>query len=202
MTTPAQLRCGQWADHLGIGVAAIDASGRQVYVNARFAEMLGWPPSELIGAEPPYAYWPAAEVARIGEAFAATMRGQAPPEGIELRFQRRDGSPIDVLVTVREAPGENGPLWIASITDISRQRAEREEARQQEQRLSLALKAGRLGIWEWDMVAGRVRWSPLLEQIHGLEVGAFGGSFEAYQSDIHPEDRARVLDTIRRTAGC
>jgi PAS domain S-box-containing protein len=200
MATSARPEHRQWADYLGIGVAAVDASGRQVYVNARFAEMLGWPASELVGAEPPYVYWPKADVEHISAAFAATMRGEAPPEGFELRFQRRDGSPIDVLVTVREALDEAEPLWVASVTDISRQRAEREQHRQQEQRLSLALEAGRLGTWDWDMVEGSVHWSPLLERIHGLEEGEFDGSFEAYQADLHPEDRARVLDTINRTA--
>ena len=35
----------------------------------------------------------------------------------------------------------------------------------------------------------KVTWSAMLEQIHGLEVGTFPGTFEAYQQDIHPEDR-------------
>lgn len=200
MSTTVQLEHGQLADHLGIGAAAVDASGRQVYVNARFAEMLAWPASDLIGATPPFLYWPPAEQERIRSAFAATMRGEAPPEGFELRFQRRDGSLIDVLVTVRQASGNGVPLWVASVTGISSQRAERDRFREQEQRLSLALNAGRLGTWDWDLVGARVRWSPLLERIHGLEEGAFDGSFEAYQSDIHPEDRARVLATIARTA--
>src|SRR4051812_33096379 len=110
---------GRWADHLGIGVAAVDASGRQVYVNERFAAMLGWSASELIGAEPPYVYWPENEMERIQQAFASTVHGEAPAEGFELRFQRRDGSLVDVLVTVQQAPGESGPVWVASITDIS-----------------------------------------------------------------------------------
>ena len=38
-----------------------------------------------------------------------------------------------------------------------------------------------------------------LERIHGLEPGMFAGTFEAYQSDIHPDDRERVLRTIDET---
>jgi PAS domain S-box-containing protein len=41
-----------------------------------------------------------------------------------------------------------------------------------------------------------VIWSETLERIHGLEPGTFGGDFAAYQRDIHPEDRERVLGTI------
>ena len=64
--------------------------------------------------------------------------------------------------------------------------------------LSLALEAGQMGTWEWDLRTNRVVWSSALERIHGLgaEHGGFGGTFEAFQRDIHPADRARVLDAI------
>ncbi len=67
-----------------------------------------------------------------------------------------------------------------------------------EEQLRVALEAGRLGAWDWDIPAQQVTWSAVLERIHGLEEGTFGGDFEAYQRDIHPEDRARVLSTITR----
>jgi PAS domain S-box-containing protein len=68
-----------------------------------------------------------------------------------------------------------------------------------EERLRLALDAGEMGAWEWLVPEGRVLWSERLERIHGLEPGAFGGTFEAYQHDIHPDDRTLVLETVKRT---
>ncbi len=76
-------------------------------------------------------------------------------------------------------------------------RAERDRA---EERLRLALEAGRMGTWEWTIASGAVRWSPGLEAIHGLPAGGFPGTFEAFQRDIHPEDRERVLQAVRRAA--
>ena len=66
-------------------------------------------------------------------------------------------------------------------------------------RLRLAAEAGRLGTWEWELPARRVHWSPEIERIHGLELGTFAGTFEAYKSDLHPEDRDRVLAAIEDT---
>lgn len=66
-------------------------------------------------------------------------------------------------------------------------------------RLRLAAEAGRLGAWEWDIRAGQVVWSPELERIHGLAPGTFAGTFEAYQQDIHPDDRAHVAACITET---
>jgi PAS domain S-box-containing protein len=68
-----------------------------------------------------------------------------------------------------------------------------------EERLRLALEAGEMGTWEYRVAEGRVVWSETLERIHGLEPGSFGGTFEEYRRDIHPEDRKLVFDTIRRT---
>jgi PAS domain S-box-containing protein len=78
-------------------------------------------------------------------------------------------------------------------------RARAEEAlRASEHRLQFALKAGRMGAWEWNVASGAVIWSPLIEEMHGLAPGSFGGTFEEFQRDIHPDDRDRVLDAIRR----
>ncbi len=65
--------------------------------------------------------------------------------------------------------------------------------------LALAMEAAEIGAWEWDIRANRVIWSPTLERIHGLPAGSFPGTFDAYQRDIHPDDRERVLATIGRS---
>jgi PAS domain S-box-containing protein len=44
-----------------------------------------------------------------------------------------------------------------------------------------------------------VAWSPGLEEIHGLPAGGFGGTFEHFIRDVHPEDRQRVSAQIEQT---
>ncbi|HEX6835100.1 MAG TPA: PAS domain-containing protein, partial [Polyangia bacterium] len=65
-----------------------------------------------------------------------------------------------------------------------------------EERLRLAIEAARLGPWEWDITTGIVHWSPALEQIHGIPVGSFDGTFESWKRDIHPDDLERVLAIV------
>lgn len=74
-----------------------------------------------------------------------------------------------------------------------------EALRHSEHRLRMALDAGHMGTWEWIIDEDRVRWSDTLERIHGLAPGTFAGTFEAYEQDIHPDDRERVFHTIGRT---
>jgi PAS domain S-box-containing protein len=67
-----------------------------------------------------------------------------------------------------------------------------------EQKLRVALGAGRMGVWEWSIATGRVTWSPTLEMVHGLSPGTFEGTFEAYQRDVHPDDRDGLLRSLKQ----
>jgi len=64
-------------------------------------------------------------------------------------------------------------------------------------RLRLALEAGRLGVWDWNIRSGKVEWSDNLEMLHGLAPGGFPGTFAGFEELVHPEDRERVAMTIR-----
>jgi PAS domain S-box-containing protein len=74
-----------------------------------------------------------------------------------------------------------------------------EALRENEEQLRLALESANMGIWDYDIATGRVTWSGKLEVIHGLAHGTFGGTFQDYLSDIHPDDYQRVIETLNRT---
>jgi PAS domain S-box-containing protein len=77
--------------------------------------------------------------------------------------------------------------------EARRLRKESDEAlRQSEQRLRLALAAGGMGAWEWDLVSGRLSWSDRVEQMFGLAPGSFGGSYAEFIGLVHPDDRELV----------
>ncbi len=83
-------------------------------------------------------------------------------------------------------------------SDVTQRKRTELALQESEQRLRIALSAGVMGTWDWDIRKGRVGWSPDLEKIHGLEPGTFGGTFEDSTRDIHPEDRERVLESIQK----
>ena len=63
-------------------------------------------------------------------------------------------------------------------------------------RLRLALDAGGLGTWQWDLGTGVTTWDPQLEELFGLAPGAFDGRFDTWTSLIHPDDVPRTLATL------
>jgi len=63
----------------------------------------------------------------------------------------------------------------------------------------IALEAGHIGVWAWDIRANVVRWSGELERIHDLPVGGFEGAFASFQKDIHPEDQPEVMAAVQES---
>jgi PAS domain S-box-containing protein len=67
-----------------------------------------------------------------------------------------------------------------------------------EARMRFALEASQVGIWEIDLTTDLAQWSDILEALHGLPPGGFGGTIEAFLAHIHPDDRSLVRETLAR----
>jgi PAS domain S-box-containing protein len=63
----------------------------------------------------------------------------------------------------------------------------------------LALEAGEVGLWSWDIKSNAVTWSGNLTQIHGVAREDFDGTFAAFQRDVHPEDQPEVRAAIQES---
>lgn len=122
-----------------------------------------------------------------GQALAGTLRGLGPLAA---------GEPNDSLLLVQVFVAAMAVMILAVAAMVSERRRIAEDQRRSEERLRLAVEAGRMGTWEWKIASGEVAWSPSLEAIHGLAPGQFPGTFEAYQRDIHPEDREAVRHAL------
>ncbi|MGN6547095.1 MAG: PAS domain S-box protein [Aureliella sp.] len=89
--------------------------------------------------------------------------------------------------------------------DITARRQTDAALRESEERLRLALQAGRMGVWDWNMRTGQIKWSENLEPMLGLPPDSFGGTFEAFLQLVHPDDleatRSDIEQAVNESSG-
>jgi PAS domain S-box-containing protein len=183
-------------------VITMDAQGRILEFNPAAERTFGYRREEVLGQAMadliiPPSLRPLHE--RGLAHYLATGEGPILGNHIELIGLRADGSefPVEVTVTRVDVPGP--PVFTGYIRDITNRKRTREELVQGRERLRLALEAGRLGTWHWDIAGGRVTWDETLESIYGLPAGSFPGTYESYVERIHPEDREWVAASVKQS---
>lgn len=67
------------------------------------------------------------------------------------------------------------------------------------ERTLLAERAGKIGIWDWDVPTGRLLWSEQMEEINMMPPGTFAGTYDAWKARVIPEDLAKVESELQET---
>jgi PAS domain S-box-containing protein len=144
-------------------------------------------------------FTPETQEAFIGELLAiATEQTDFAAETV---LQTLQGDRLHVWFTITfPPPSELYDRVIVSLVDISdayRQATQRKQAeaalRESEDRLRLALESAELGTWDFNPIAGELKWDESCKAMYGLPPDA-EVTWESTTSRIHPDDRNRVLE--------
>jgi PAS domain S-box-containing protein len=130
---------------------------------------------------------------------------QRAARGIEVRDEEleivlADGTRRFMFGTAIPLRGHDGSSRgaVGAFVDLSDHKRAERALQESEERLRIALEAGRMGVWDWTIATGEIKWSTNLEPLHGLAPGSFGGTIEAFRQLIHPDDRTLVEQAITR----
>ena len=187
---------GSWVlDALPRAVIVSDADGRIVAWNRRAELTFGRSRSEVLGSVYDTLVSPE------NRDRAASLRA------LVLSGERWSGESVVQLAdgTTRHlfsflAPLRNGAgrvIGVVSAADeLTEQRAMEQHATDLADHLVLALTAGQLGTWRWDMGTGQTTWDSVAEALFGLAPGGFDGTYEMWVSLLHPEDREATLANV------
>ncbi|MGB8436680.1 MAG: PAS domain S-box protein, partial [Burkholderiales bacterium] len=80
-------------------------------------------------------------------------------------------------------------LMLAAL--VAERRRSSDALREGEERLRLALAAGRMGVWDWDLARNTIKWSREQFAIVGLAPFSLNPAYESWTSFIHPDDLPR-----------
>ena len=87
-----------------------------------------------------------------------------------------------------------------SLTNLVSVALEAADRRRVEERYRLAARAVNDVIWDWDLRAGALEWQDGLQAAFGYLETEVGVGIDWWSQRIHPDDRARVLDGLARSA--
>lgn len=167
--------------------------GRIVHVNPAAAKMYGYTPDELLGRS-------IEEILDKETAGGAQERREKIADGETIRFEavhvRKDGStfPSEVVTRMIQYGGRRVALTIDR--DITERKKAEENLRESQALLARAQQIARLGSWVWNVQKNDLSWSDQIYSIFNMEIGTFGGTFEAFLELVAEEDRPRVESLV------
>jgi PAS domain S-box-containing protein len=112
----------------------------------------------------------------------------------EFRIRRADTGELRwVATTGRITFGAEGKALrgIGTLRDIDQRRKDEEAVRESERTLRVALVAGRMGAWSYDLKTGTQRWDESQYRLFGLDP-SIPPSRDLFLSIVHPDDLAAV----------
>ncbi len=175
-------RLRAYVDHSPIGIFVYDEQGRYIDANPAALEMVGYTRDELLArnivdiTDPNY-------VARGSQAFQlqiATGSNQAEASLLHKSGESIWASIHSVRITDK--------FFVGFVIDQSESRRAQQILRETENRHRLALDAGLMGTWDWDVTQNRVLWDAREESLLGYAPGEHQGSDRSFFDLIHPDD--------------
>ncbi len=116
---------------------------------------------------------------------------------MELQLVRADGRASWVRV-VGDADWIDGKAVrlrgaIKDIDENIRQRLALESAHE---RITIATDSGEVGVWEWNISANTLEWTPQMFKLYGIPATDELLDFQVWVDRLHPHDRAAVLASL------
>jgi len=172
-----------------IGIAVENLEGQPLFVNPALCSMLGFSDEEM-RSKHCVDFSPPEDARKDWELFQQLKAGAIDHYQIEKRYYRRDGSLVWGGLSISLL--KNGPslLVIAMVEDITDKKRAAELLGESEERLQLAVQAGRMFAYSWDAATDVIERSGESAEILGTkkEEAGTGASVLAM---VHPDDKRR-----------
>ena len=186
----------------GEGIYGLDLQGHATFVNPAVATMTGYTLEELLG-QPMHAMlfhskadatphpWEACPIVATLTTGAVRQHG----EGV---LWRKDGRPFPVeYISTPIREGETIVGVVVMFNDITERKQAEEALHLSQERYTLAVNAGKVGVWDWEIESGQIYLDPILKALLGFEESEIPNEIGAWASHVHPDDLQRVMAATR-----
>jgi diguanylate cyclase (GGDEF)-like protein/PAS domain S-box-containing protein len=171
-----------------VAIIALDLGGRVQLWNPAAERLFGWAASDVTGR--PYPLVPADRRDEFAALWERASKGE-PLTDVEVRRQKKDGSPIDLSVFSAPLHDRQGGIigTVAILADVT----ERRQAEDMRQRLAALVESSDDGIYETTLAGTILSWNAGAEKIYGYRRDEVVGRSI---SILAPPDRATEVPRI------
>ncbi|WP_436716283.1 PAS domain S-box protein [Roseiconus lacunae] len=182
-----------------LGVFDLDPRTDELIASDVFCDLLGRKPGTLTRGDQLFAQIHEGDEEAVRKKVESACKNR---EDYDAQFRvRHDGKRVSWIVMrgkyIRDSEGKSSLIGVAWDATERRQ-LERSLARSRRE-VEIALTAGGLGTWKWEVSHDTVSWSDSLYKLLGFEREDFGCTFEAFKVLLHPDDRGKVEREIQKT---
>jgi two-component system NtrC family sensor kinase len=177
-----------------------DLKADTAFLSPRYCELVGYSPDDTVFDSNFFTtIIHPDDRAHVFKIIEEHLQGKRDHSVIEYRMISKDGTIrwIEGRGKIVDYDIQGTPVRMVGTIIETTQRKEAEAAlRTSEERLSFALAASRMGVWEWNLQSNAVYWSPECCDVVGLQ--EFDGTFETFAGLLHPDDAGNAMDNVNK----
>jgi PAS domain S-box-containing protein len=115
----------------------------------------------------------------------------------ETCYRRKDGSVFPAETSTQLVSFGRERVVVCFVRDITERKRAAARLIEATERLTLAVRAGGVGIWEFDAATRRLTWDSQILRLYGDPRERFDGAYEEWLARVHPDDRQRADEETR-----
>lgn len=186
-------------------VAITDLRGKINFVNDKFCTISKYSRSELLGKDHRMVnsgFHPKEFMATLWQ----TIRSGQVWKG-EIRNRAKDGGYYWVDTTIVPFVGADGRItqFVAIRADITERKRVEETLHLEKERLRMATTAAAMGVWDWNVKTGAVKWDERMFSFYGIPVTLDGlVPYEAWRATLLPgevQEQEAILQATVESCG-
>ncbi|HYC03603.1 MAG TPA: EAL domain-containing protein [Azospirillaceae bacterium] len=188
-------------DNVADGIITLDEDLRIETMNTAAQELFGFDAAEAVG-QPFVTLIEERDWTRVAMALMACLRrtedDRRRESRAEIQGKRKSGDIFAMAFGVSQMRLGDRRTAICVVQDITQRKRAESALRESEERLKLAVRATRSGVFDYNYVKGANWWSPEFIEMLGYDVAEFSDASAQWRELLHPDDRENVLAQVER----
>lgn len=169
-------------------ISQLDENGDIIYHNPSIKQVLGYKQEDWVG-ENIFDYIHPEDVERVRGRFESLLGDpENNTEQAEYRIRHKDGSYVWIESRGRDKRDSEIGGVIVNSRDITGRKKREQKLREIKERLDLAVEAGNIGIWDWDITSDEITINQEWKETFGAFEESNKVTPDEWSEKIHPDD--------------